>query len=191
MIYHYFGSKELLYRAVLLRRLHQVGTSLSENSQAPVSPDLDPRVSLAEVLRHYFNALTSQPTLPRLLLHACRHYVLGAMALRQGDALRARIHADACIGVGERAGALLPGYIGRLLRLQALADLADAGASLRTEAAQWIPTWSACGMARLAAVAQPALQNLLQAPRIWVNGVALEGLPFGCQMRGHGHGVLR
>lgn len=30
---------------------------------------------------------------------------------------------------------------------------------------------------RLAAVAQPALQSLLQAPRIWVNGVALEGLP--------------
>lgn len=69
MIYHYFGSKELLYRAVLLRRLHQVGTSLSQDSQAPVGPELDPRASLAEVLRRYFNALTSQPTLPRLLLH--------------------------------------------------------------------------------------------------------------------------
>ena len=125
---------------------------------------------------------------PRLLLHACRHYVLGAMALRQGDALRARIHADACIGVGERAGALLPGYIGRLLRLQALAELADAGASLRTEAAQWIPTWSACGMARLAAVAHLELAardvragELDRARRAWF--AALAALPPGESLR--------
>ena len=57
------------------------------------------------------------------LLHAGRHFVLGIAALRQGEALRALVHAEEGTSAGARAGARLAVLLLDLLRAQALADL--------------------------------------------------------------------
>lgn len=153
-------------------------------------------VGEAELLCSWSRAVADR-TVPRPqpLLHACRHYVLGAIALRQGDALRARIHAEACIRAGDAAGALLPVRIGSLLRVQALADLQDAGATLRTEVAEGAPVWMLCGMERLAAVAQLELAarearagELDRSRRAWFT--ALAALPPGETLRPLNRSVL-
>lgn len=85
------------------------------------------------------------------LLHAYRHFALGAVALRSGDALRALVHAEECARNGERAGARLPVMLVALLQAQALSDLRRIGEA-RGVLMDWAPRWIRSGLHRFAAV---------------------------------------
>ena len=98
-----------------------------------------------------------------LLLEAYRHLALGAVALRNGQALRALVHAQESLDCGRRAAAQFPVLVAALLQLQALADLhriEDAEACL----ARWYPEWTRLGLQRIAAIACQE-QAMLQARR--------------------------
>lgn len=93
------------------------------------------------------------------LLHAYRHFALGAVALRAGDALRALIHAEECMRSGELAGARLPVTLVALLQAQALSDLRRSH-EVRALLADWVPRWIAGGLLRVAAVGRLELAML-------------------------------
>lgn len=87
------------------------------------------------------------------LLQAYRHLALGALALRDGQPLRALVHTDECLAGGAPDDCRMTSTIARLLRIQALADL-QRGAEARELAAAWVPRWLHLGLRRLAAVAR-------------------------------------
>lgn len=98
-----------------------------------------------------------------LLLEAYRHLALGAVALRNGQALRALVHAQESADCGQRAAAQFPVLVAALLQLQALADLhriEDAEACL----ARCYPEWIRLGLQRIAAIACQE-QAMLKARR--------------------------
>ncbi len=123
-----------LYAAALLGRQHQV-TALSE------------RLALELIPRR----LT--------LLEAGRHFVLGVAALRQGEALRALVHAEECASAGTRARARLALLSSGLLRVQALADLRQVDQA-RQLLQQLGPDWSCLGLNHLAALGRLELAQL-------------------------------
>lgn len=87
------------------------------------------------------------------LLQAYRHLALGALALREGQPLRALAHSDECLTGDAPGDGRLTSTVARLLRIQALADL-QRGAEARELATTWIPCWLQLGLRRLAAVAR-------------------------------------
>lgn len=93
------------------------------------------------------------------LFHAYRHFALGAVALRAGDALRALVHAEACARSGESAGARLPGMLFALLQAQALSDLRRTSEA-RSLLTDWMPRWGDSGLHRFAAVGRLELAML-------------------------------
>ncbi len=93
------------------------------------------------------------------LLEAGRHFVLGVAALRQGDALRALVHAEECASAGSRAGAGLAGLLAGLLQAQALADLQRADEA-RSLLQQLGPDWGRLGLSLLAAMGRFELARL-------------------------------
>ena len=102
------------------------------------------------------------------------------------------LQSSLCTGVVASGGT---DRIGSLLRVQALADLQDAGATLRTEVTEGAPVWMLCGMERLAAVAQLELAarearagELDRSRRAWFT--ALAALPPGETLRPLNRSVL-
>ena len=93
------------------------------------------------------------------LLEAGRHFVLGVAALRQGEALRALVHAEEGSSAGARAGARLALLLSGLLRAQALADLQRVDEA-RQLLQQLGPDWSCHGLNHLAAIGQLELAQL-------------------------------
>lgn len=93
------------------------------------------------------------------LLQAYRHLALGALALRDGRALRALVHGDECLSGCAPDDCRMTSTIARLLRIQALADL-QRGPEARALAAVWIPRWLHLGLRRVAAVARQELAML-------------------------------
>lgn len=87
------------------------------------------------------------------LLQAYRHLALGALALRDGQPLRALVHGDECLSGCAPDDCRMTSTIARLLRIQALADL-QRGPEARTLAAIWVPRWLHLGLRRVAAVAR-------------------------------------
>lgn len=85
------------------------------------------------------------------LLEAGRHFVLGVAALRQGESLRALVHAEEGASAGARAGARLALLLSGLLRAQALADLQRVDEA-RQLLQQLGPHWSCLGLNHLAAM---------------------------------------
>lgn len=87
------------------------------------------------------------------LLQAYRHLALGALALRDGQPLRALVHGDECLSGCAPDDCRMTSTIARLLRIQALADL-QRGPEARALAAVWVPRWLHLGLRRVAAVAR-------------------------------------
>lgn len=87
------------------------------------------------------------------LLQAYRHLALGALALRDGQPLRALVHGDECLSGFAPDDCRMTSTIARLLRIQALADL-QRGPEARALAAVWVPRWLHLGLRRVAAVAR-------------------------------------
>jgi hypothetical protein len=87
------------------------------------------------------------------LLQAYRHLALGALALRDGQPLRALVHGDECLSSGGPDDCRMTSTIARLLRMQALADL-QRDPEARALAAAWVPRWLHLGLRRVAAVAR-------------------------------------
>ena len=141
---------------------------------AETIPDPGPAALLRLELALYAAALLGRRELvsalsarlaPRLfplrltLLEAGRHFVLGVAALRQGEALRARVHAEECASAGSRAGAGLAGLLAGLLQAQALADLQRADEA-RSQLQQLGPDWSRLGLSLPAAMGCVELARL-------------------------------
>lgn len=93
------------------------------------------------------------------LLEAGRHFVLGVAALRQGEALRALVHAEEGASAGTRAGARLALLLTGLLRAQALAELQRLDEA-RQLLQQLGPDWSGLGLNHLAAMGRLELARL-------------------------------
>ncbi|MCX7250578.1 MAG: hypothetical protein NTX37_03575 [Burkholderiales bacterium] len=93
------------------------------------------------------------------LLEAGRHFVLGVAALRQGEALRALVHAEEGASAGARAGARLALLLTGLLRAQALAGLQRLDEA-RQLLLQLGPDWSRLGLNHLAAMGRLELARL-------------------------------
>lgn len=93
------------------------------------------------------------------LLEAGRHFVLGVAALRQGEALRALVHAEEGASAGTRAGARLALLLTGLLRAQALAELQRLDEA-RQQLLQLGPDWSGLGLNHLAAMGRLELARL-------------------------------
>lgn len=66
MLYHYFGDKDGLYRAVLERFLGDISDRLAEALEAPAE---GPEARLTEVIRRSFEGMASHPHMVRLFLH--------------------------------------------------------------------------------------------------------------------------
>lgn len=93
------------------------------------------------------------------LLEAGRHFVLGVAALRQGEALRALVHAEEGASAGTRAGGRLALLLTGLLRAQALAELQRLDEA-RQLLQQLGPDWSGLGLNHLAAMGRLELARL-------------------------------
>lgn len=93
------------------------------------------------------------------LLEAGRHFVLGVAALRQGEALRALVHAEEGASAGTRAGGRLALLLTGLLRAQALAELQRLDEA-RQLLLQLGPDWSGLGLNHLAAMGRLELARL-------------------------------
>lgn len=66
MLYHHFGDKDGLYRAVILRFAAEITPGLEAALDAPGA---DPLARLGGMLRSYFDALFTHPNIVRLSLH--------------------------------------------------------------------------------------------------------------------------
>lgn len=66
MLYHHFGDKNGIYRAVILRFAAEISPGLEAALDAPGA---DPLTRLTEMLRRYFDALFTHPNIVRLSLH--------------------------------------------------------------------------------------------------------------------------
>lgn len=96
---------------------------------------------------------------PSRLLNGYRHLALGVLALRRGDALRARVHADECCSAAAEGQSCLLRMLGELLVMQAQADQ-HAGAAARASFSACAPRWLAGGLRRLAAIGHQELAML-------------------------------
>lgn len=93
------------------------------------------------------------------LLHASRHFVLGIAALKEGEALRAQVHAEECASAGARAGSRLAVQLAALLQAQALVELqrVDEARELLLHSC---PDWTSLGLDQLALAGRLELAQL-------------------------------
>ena len=140
MLYHHFGDKNGIYRAVILRFAAEVSPDLEAALDAPGA---DPVARLTEMLRRYFDALFTRPNIARLSLHealagwpslprlekdADDHLALKIFAFfadaEKAGALRRQLDPRAALVVAGSAFLMIPVMLPRLQRFYS-APLAD------------------------------------------------------------------
>jgi len=115
MVYHYFGSKEGLYRATLERVFEELG-QLEEGLFALKSRPSNPEQALRNIVRTYFRFLLDHPQFVRLLLwenlqHGT-HISQVTMAVRKTPMLE---HLESVLQRGIRDGLFRPRLDTRLV----------------------------------------------------------------------------
>jgi AcrR family transcriptional regulator len=143
MLYHHFGDKDGLYRAVIFRFAEEISPKLEAALDAPGS---DPLARLTGMLRSYFDALFTHPNIVRLSLHEIlaewpslarlekendNHLAIKMFAFlaeaRQAGVLRGEVDSRAAMTVAGSVFLMVPVILPRLQRLYT-EDLTDPAA---------------------------------------------------------------